>query len=191
MTGDERNVRLVAWQRADVNAGHSLARRQRLAGGWRFDATEVVVGPEVTLSCSLHVVVDSQWRTREVDVSSVSWDGTRALSLRVDTEQRWWRDGVHLPELDGCLDVDVAATPLTNTFPIRRLAALKPGASSTTPIAWVDVPALGVSRVDQTYLRLESQRWQYSDDRHGAFVLTVDEDGLVVDYEGFAHRIRG
>lgn len=191
MTGVEQDVRLVAWQRADENAGHSLARRQRLADGWRFDATEVLAGPEATLSCSLRVIVDESWRTREVDVSSVAWDGTMTLSLRVDAEQRWLRDGVHLPALDGCVDVDVAATPLTNTFPIRRLAALEVGAATTTPIAWVDVPALGVSRVDQTYLRLDTRRWQYSDDRHGAFVLTVDEDGLVVDYEGFATRIRG
>jgi hypothetical protein len=32
-------------------------------------------------------------------------------------------------------------------------------------------------------------RWRYSDPLHGAFVLSVDTDGLVVDYEGFARRI--
>jgi len=28
--------------------------------------------------------------------------------------------------------------------------------------------------------------WEYSDPTHGAFRLTVDADGLVVEYEGFA-----
>jgi hypothetical protein len=50
-----------------------------------------------------------------------------------------------------------------------------------------------VTRVDQTYERLGDQdgqaRWRYSDPLHGAFVLTVDAEGLVVDYAGFARRI--
>ena len=91
------------------------------------------------------------------------------------------------------VDVDVAATPLTNTFPIRRLAHLAVGRSVTSTVAWVDVPALGVTRVEQTYQRLEDRdelaAWRYSDPTHGGFVLTVDTGGLVVDYEGFARRI--
>jgi len=63
----------------------------------------------------------------------------------------------------------------------------------TTPIAWVDVPALGVSRVDQTYRRLPDveglHAWEYRDLQHGPFVLTVDADGLVVTYEDFARRV--
>ena len=58
-------------------------------------------------------------------------------------------------------------------------------------MAWVDVPALGVVRVDQTYRRVGPRRWEYSDDAHGTFVLTVDDDGLVVDYTGMATRVAG
>ena len=98
-----------------------------------------------------------------------------------------------MPDLDGCVDVDIAATPLTNTFPIRRLAHLAVGEAATSAVAWVDVPALDVTRVEQTYERLPDRdglaAWRYSDPLHGAFVLTVDDEGLVVDYEGFARRI--
>jgi hypothetical protein len=77
--------------------------------------------------------------------------------------------------------------------PIRRLAHLSVGEPVTSAVAWVDVPALDVARVDQTYVRLEDRdglaRWRYSDAQHGAFVLTVDDEGLVVDYQGFARRI--
>jgi hypothetical protein len=52
---------------------------------------------------------------------------------------------------------------------------------------------LGVARVDQTYERLADRDgvacWRYRDPAHGAFVLTVDDEGLVLDYEGFASRI--
>ena len=63
----------------------------------------------------------------------------------------------------------------------------------TTPIAWVDVPDLGVTRVDQTYRRLPGVEglaaWEYRDPQHGPFRLTVDTDGFVVTYEGFARRV--
>lgn len=61
----------------------------------------------------------------------------------------------------------------------------------TSPVAWVDVPELGVTRVEQTYRRLGPLRWAYADPAHGAFELTVDDDGLVVDYTGFATRVAG
>ena len=183
--------RVVAWRRTDEDAGHSLARVEERDGRWLFHGTEVLAGPGTLLACSFRVEVDSAWVTRAVEVSSVSAGGERRLVLAADDERRWSRDGVRAPGLDGCVDVDVAATPLTNTLPIRRLASLAVGQEVTTPVAWVDVPALGVVRVDQTYRRVGPRRWEYSDDAHGTFVLTVDDDGLVVDYTGMATRVAG
>lgn len=184
---------MLAWERDDEGAGHSAARYEQVDGGWVFHGTEVLDGEEV-LGCWFRVRVDDGWATREVDVRSVSADGERVLRLEADAEQRWTVDGERRPDLDGCLDVDVAATPLTNTFPVRRLDHLAVGEPATSPVAWVDVPRLGVTRVDQTYERLPDvdgvAAWRYSDPQHGAFVITVDDDGLVLDYEGFARRIR-
>jgi hypothetical protein len=183
---------LVAWVRDDDSRGHSVARRQRLDDGWLFHATEVLVGDE-TLSCTFSVEVGLDWVTRRVEVWSVAAAGVTRRLLEA-AGGSWTVDGAPRPDLDGCVDVDIAATPLTNTFPIRRLADLRVGQAVTTPVAWVDVPALEVTRVDQTYERLPDRDglacWRYSDPRHGAFVITVDADGLVVDYEGFARRVR-
>ncbi len=181
----------MAWRRSDEERGHSLARAERRGGGWLFHGTEVLAGPATLLACTFRVELDGAWATRAVEVASVSAGGERRLVLTADGDRRWTRDGVRAPELDGCVDVDVAATPLTNTFPIRRLAALGVGEEVTSPVAWVDVPALGVTRVDQTYRRLGALRWEYADSAHGAFELTVDDDGLVVDYTGFATRVAG
>jgi uncharacterized protein len=194
-------VSMVAWERGDwapgsvgQSRGHSVARRERLEcppGGWLFHASEILVGEE-TLSCTFSVLVGPGWVTRRVEASSVSGAGQRRRVLEA-TDRGWTVDGTPRPDLDGCVDVDVAATPLTNTFPIRRLAHLRVGESVTSGVAWVDVPALGVTRVEQTYERLDDRdglaRWRYSDPAHGAFVLTVDDEGLVVDFEGFARRI--
>ena len=185
--------RLVAWERVDESAGHSMAWVGRIPGGWRCHGTEVLAGPRALLSCWFHVDLDEDWVTREVVVGAVAGGGRRTLTLSADDQRRWTVNGRHDPDLDGCIDIDVAATPLTNTFPIRRLTGLDIGTEMTTPIAWVDVPGLGVARVDQTYRRLPDveglDAWEYRDPQHGAFLLTVDTDGLVVTYEGFAQRV--
>lgn len=185
--------RLVSWERTDELAGHSVARIERLPGGWRFHGSEVIAGPGELLSCTFRVELGDDWVTRDVEARAIGPGGERTLTLSADAGRRWQVDGVHRPELDGCIDVDVAATPLTNTFPIRRLRGLAVGQEVTTPIAWVDVPDLGVTRVEQTYRRLPDtdglEAWQYRDPRHGPFILTVDADGVAVTYEDLARRV--
>ena len=192
MAWDSTPVRVVAWQRVD-GAGHSLGRLESLAAGWRCHGVEVLAGPAELLSCWFRVELDQGWRTRAVVAGAVDGAGERTLTLSADEGRRWTVDGTHRPEIDGCLDVDVAATPLTNTFPIRRLGALAPGEQATLSVAWVDVPDLRVVRVEQTYRRLPDTdglpTWEYQDPQHGPFVLTVDRDGLAVSYEGFARRV--
>ena len=182
-------VRMLAWRRADEEEGRSIARVEQLPDGWLCHGSEVLAGPGELLSCGFRIEVDERWATRTVEVWSVSEAGERRLRLVVDPDGRWWRDGSRAPHLDGCVDVDVAATPLTNTFPINRLAGIDVGVSRTFPVAWIEVPVLDVIRVDQTYRRLAARRWEYSDERYGAFELSVDDDGLVVDYAGLATRI--
>ncbi|GAA5151336.1 putative glycolipid-binding domain-containing protein [Nocardioides marinquilinus] len=189
-----------AWERTDDAVGHGVGRLARGDDGWLAHGVEVLAddggggGPG---ACWFRVRLDDGWLTREVDVRCLAGDGERILALRADDDRRWTLDGRPRPDLDGCLDVDVAATPLTNTFPIRRLAggsglaALAVGERTTLAVAWVDVPALTVARVEQTYERLGERAWRYRDDTHGAFDLTVDADGVVVDYEGLARRVGG
>ncbi|GAA4288351.1 putative glycolipid-binding domain-containing protein [Georgenia daeguensis] len=182
----ERTVRSVAWERTDEWVGHSAGRIEATPGGWVFHGAEVLVAPEPS-SCWFRVEVDEGWVTRCAEVLGVGTSGERRLLLRAD--RRWSRDGVRAPELDGCLDVDVAAAPLTNTLPIRRLLELPVGEAVTIPVAWVDVPELTVDRVEQTYRRLGPTDWEFRDPVHGPFRLSVDEDGLVLDYEGLARRV--
>ena len=179
---------MYAWRRDDENDGYSVASVSESSTGCTFHGTEVLIGDD-TLACWFRVDLDSTWITRSVDVRTISDLGERSLALAADDDRRWTVDGQPQPELDGCVDVDIAATPLTNTFPIRRFAGMAVGESRTTPIAWVDVPTLRVLRVEQTYRRLADRRWEYSDPDHGAFVLDVDADGVVTAYEGLAIRV--
>lgn len=95
-----------------------------------------------------------------------------------------WRDR---PELEGCLEVDISTTPLTNTLPINRLG-LSLGESLDIRAAHVKLPALTVSAMAQRYTRLGERLYRYQSKGFQAD-LVVDEYALVVDYPGLWRRL--
>jgi hypothetical protein len=114
-------------------------------------------------------------------------DGTVALD---QVENGIWQEnGTLRADLAGCLDVDLACTPFTNTLAIRRLA-LAEGAAAEIDVAHVAVPAMAAATVRQRYTRLDASRWRHE----GAFggfsgVLECDADGLVRAYESSFARV--
>ena len=125
------------------------------------------------------IEVDQSWRTRRVELE-LEAGGRRGAILTADGEGHWSRDGEHLADLEGCLDVDLEWSPSTNTLPIRRLTVAI-GESKDVSAAWVRFPSLDVQRLDQTYERLGDRGYRY---RSGRFTadLAVDEDGVVLQY---------
>ncbi len=134
------------------------------------------------------VVCDARWHATHA-VLKVMGGGT--LELRSDGDGHW-RDGAGraLPELDGCIDIDIAATPYTNALPIGRLG-LGRGERQPIDVVYVSTPDLTVSRVRQAYACIEpGRRYRYE----GVFrdftaEMDIDEDGLVIDYETLFRRL--
>jgi hypothetical protein len=92
------------------------------------------------------------------------------------------------------MEVDVSATPFTNSLPARRLE-LAAGESVTLQVAQVDASSLGLQAVSQRYscLQRDSEgpsRWRYENLVTGFSAdLELDPDGIVVDYPGEFHRV--
>lgn len=167
--------------------------------GGGVEAEGLVVGVENgrAFRLSYEVRCDARWRVREVRATLLDRGG--GLHLRADGAGRWTTgDGRPLPELDGCLDVDLTATPFTNTLPIRRLG-LRPGGSAEIAVAWIAAPELTVEAARQCYTHLEDRddgclyRFEAppSPRLPDGFVaeLPVDGDGLVMDYPGLFRRV--
>jgi hypothetical protein len=94
---------------------------------------------------------DERWRVREIRAATpdLEWP---VLELLADGEGHWKRRGGEpLPVLDGCIDVDISATPFINTLPIRRLG-LEPGESADVDVAYVRVPELLVGPERQRHV---------------------------------------
>lgn len=140
------------------------------------------------------VRADAAGRTRQVRLRHV---GGPELHLSVDGNARW-RDeiaGRALPDLDGCLDVDLGITPATNTLPIRRLG-LALGETRAVRAAYVPLPSeIGGDFLprpaEQRYTRLADRLWRYEGlFRDFTAELAVDDLGLVLDYPVLFRRLR-
>lgn len=183
-----RHVRWTGWDgqgldHCDIHVG---------AGGLVLDG--VVAGNRDShFGAHYRVRCDAQGRTRAV---RVCYAGGPALSVTVD-EQGRWTDALTdtpLPVLDGCLDVDIGATPATNALPIRRLG-LGQGRSETLRAAYVPLPtqvegAFLPRPAEQRYTRLGDRLYRYEGLFRGfAAELAVDEDGMVLDYPDYFRRL--
>ncbi len=137
-----------------------------------------------------------QWRLRTVHISLLS-ESPQTLDLFTDGEGVWTTgEREPIPSLQGCLDVDISATPFTNTLPIRRLA-LQPGTNTILRMAYIAIPEMHVEATQQRYTCLEvtasGGRYLYESLEHGvssfAAELPVDRDGLVLNYPELFKRV--
>ncbi len=103
---------------------------------------------------------------------------------------RWTADdGTHRADLDGCVDIDLAGTPFTNTLPIRRLDG---HLSQPTELRmlYVRFDTFEPLADEQRYTELSPRLYRYEAvDRSFQVELPVDEDGLVTDYPTLFRRV--
>lgn len=182
----------VLWTPAE-GTGLEHLRLHADAQGARADG--LIIGVEAGRPFRLHYTLrcDAGWRTRELWIA-VTAARVRHLRLTSAGDGRWTDGGgAALPALDGCIDVDLTATPFTNTLPIRRLG-LRPGESGEIAVAWVDAATLAVTAERQRYTCLETGpeggRYRF-EALGGEFVaeIDVDAEGLVVAYPGLFRRV--
>jgi hypothetical protein len=182
----------AAWQHRDSRAGFEVVFLHRDEDGYRLEgATSALEGGE-PWAVQYVVAVDSGWTSRSARVSCRSRAGPHELRLEAAGSGPWRVNGAPDPHLDGCLDVDLESSALTNAFPVHRLG-LEVGEQADAPAVWVRAIELTVERLEQRYVRLEDdgkrQRYHYSAPRFEfESELLYDESGLIVDYPGIAIR---
>ncbi|MGH3762660.1 putative glycolipid-binding domain-containing protein [Actinophytocola sp.] len=119
----------------------------------------------------------------------------RQISVGRTEDGVWLVDhgqGAARNEFEGAADVDVAGLVTFTALPVRRLGLHRRPSTHELPVLYVSMPDLSVRLVRQTYRTV-------SIDDDGAVInytvpdftadLTVDRDGLVIDYPGIASRV--
>ena len=184
----------AAWQHRDARAGFEVAYFQPLGEGLRIQGWTTAIEDGGTWAVEYVIDLDGAGATRSARVRGRSAAGFTSALLEADGAGRWLVDGGPAPRLDGCLDVDLESSAMTNALPVRRMG-LAPGARAAAPAAYVRAIGLAVERLEQTYLRAPDeaarQRYDYAAPAFGFTCrLTYDESGLVLDYPGIAVRAR-
>ena len=184
----------AAWQHRDTRAGFEVAYFQPLGEGRRIQGWTTAIEDGSTWAVEYVIDLDGTGATRSARVRGRSAAGFSLTLLEADGAGRWLVDGGPAPRLDGCLDVDLESSAMTNALPVRRMG-LAPGARAAAPAAYVRAVGLAVERLEQTYLRAPDeaarQRYDYAAPAFGFTCrLTYDESGLVIDYPGIAVRAR-
>lgn len=134
---------------------------------------------------------DGQGRLLAADLEAAKDARVRRLELRSDGNGRWQdAQGVQLRQLDGCIDIDIWPTPLTNSFPLWR-SPLQLRQRKEFLMAWVAAPDLTVQAKQQAYTRLADRLYLFESLDGSGFKaeLSVDEDGLITDYPGIFKRV--
>jgi uncharacterized protein len=156
-------------------------------------ADGLIVGSFASAPLRLRYCVecDPDWRTTALRVIDLTSDDR----IEIQRSSAGWHEpnGAELPELAGAIDVDIAATPFTNTLPIRR-THLETGQATEITVVYVAIrPRLSLRLAQQRYTRLPSDargsRYLYesleSDFRRE---LVIDSNGFVIDYPGIWQR---
>ena len=188
----ERQVMWSPWTEPGLEHLRLLQRQEDII------ADGLILGVKEQMPFRLHYEIrcDLRWRVRAIQMDLL--DGSSgSLHFFTDGIGNWTAEsGAALSLLKGCLDVDISATPFTNTLPIRRLA-LQSGSSATLSMAYFNIPRMDVEVTQQRYTCLEitssGGRYRFESLVDGASSFTaelpVDQDGLVLDYPRLFRRV--
>jgi hypothetical protein len=182
----------ACWLHREARSGFEVAYFRSQEDGWAVDGTTAAVEDTKTWIVTYSIRLDAGWATRSARIMARTAAGLRETLLEVDQTGRWLVDGDPAPHLDGCRDVDLESSAMTNALPVHRLG-LAAGRQADAPAAYVRALDLSVDRLEQTYRRIADegarQRYEYAAPAFDfTSCLVYDESGLVLDYLGVARR---
>jgi hypothetical protein len=184
-----------AWTHVGVRAGFEVLFTDTIPTGHLLRGHTTAVEGSEAWSVGYRIEVDWHWHTRRADIEGTTSAGTARTSLeRIDNTGgvQWLVDGVLRSEFDGCLDVDLESSAVTNTLPIHRLDAVA-GETYAVPAVFVRADNLAAERLEQEYrliARTSAEiRFDYASPTFDfRCELSYDTSGLVVRYPGIALR---
>jgi hypothetical protein len=184
--------RTSCWRHEGLRSGFEVAFLSQDAGGVTIRGTTSGLQDGKAWVVGYSLRLDPAWCTRRARVVTETAQGRVELVLESDGSGRWAVDGIAAPVVEGCFDVDLESSAVTNALPVHRLS-LGVGEAADAAAVYVRASGGDIGRLEQRYLRLDDhaqgQRYDYE---APAFdfrcVLEYDRSGLVLGYPGIATR---
>jgi hypothetical protein len=174
----------IIWRRLDA-PGHEFAQLFFEDAVWRLAGTAIFAFGDTRRQAArldYLVLCDADWQTRSARVSGWLGDETISVDISVDETRRWRLNGVDIPEVEGCVDIDLSFSPSTNLLPIRR-SRLNVGDEISATAAWLRFPDFKLEPLDQSYRRVSGSAYRYESGGGKFFAqLSVNATGFVTGY---------
>ncbi len=186
---------MLTWQGSDVRALES-SRVLFGSGGMRALGRLVRAPADAPAFTASYRLVVGESGVERLSVTSAAAERERNLTLNRTEDGYWLLDtgtGGSRADYGGAVDVDLQFSPLYNALPIRRLGLHREAGEHEIPMVFVSLPTLEVELVHQRYRTLSTlneQGFACIEFTMGEFTsdITVDADGLVIDYPHIASR---
>ena len=174
----------ILWERID-RPGHEISALYSQADGWQLAGTALFANDGLPCELSYVIHCDLLWKTKTVSIHGQVGGKPVNVGIQHSSAGAWNFNGVHVPEVEGCIDIDLGFSPSTNLLPIRRLD-LSIGSRAVVRAAWVKFPELSLELLEQVYTRLDLDHYLY-ESTDGSFrrELRVGPDGFVLEYPDY------
>ena len=167
------------WRRLDM-PGHEAVRVYGDDDGWYLDGAAVFLFDGNPCRLEYLIECDPDWNTTFLTVDG--FVGDEIVAIEIETEDNaWYLNGEIVQAVQGCIDIDLNFSPVTNLLPIKRLK-LKTGEAGEVKAAWLRFPSFDLEPLEQTYTRKSESVYNYRSKTGFEKDITVDGFGLVVDY---------
>ena len=175
----------AAWHHRAARSGFEVVYFAAHGERCRIEGWATAVEDGATWAVEYAIEVDAAWAARSAAIRGRSAAGFCSTRLEAGGHGHWLVDSKPARRLDGCLDVDLERSVMTNALPVRRLG-LPVAAVAAAPAACVRAAGLAVERLERACARTTGEAACLRDDYTApAFGfgarLVCDGSGLVLD----------
>jgi hypothetical protein len=184
---------MLTWRAQDVSRMESVRIQvsgKRIRANGRIVAAATASNPAFGAYYDLQT--DETGATKRLGMTVTLAERERVLSIARDEENMWLvtdHQGEHRAAYNGALDCDVVFSPFFNALPIRRLGLHERADSVTLPVVYINLPDMAITADLVSYTSTGGHDGIKLHSPVADTVVSVDDEGFIVDYPGLAERI--
>ncbi|MGZ4513343.1 MAG: putative glycolipid-binding domain-containing protein [Mycobacterium sp.] len=184
---------MLTWRAQDVSRMESVRIQvsgKRIKANGRIVAAATATNP--AFGAYYDVQTDESGATKRLGMTVTLAERERVLSIARDEENMWLvtdHQGERRASYNGALDCDVVFSPFFNALPIRRLGLHERAESVTLPVVYVNLPDMTITADLVSYTSTGGPDGIKLRSPVADTIVSVDEEGFIVDYPGLAERI--
>lgn len=182
--------KLIIWKREDDQSNTFETLQFRKTKN-EFIAKSIVNGilEGQPILIEYQVVIDKDWVVKEVQIKSLI-GSSKNIILKSNLKGKWYNEqNQEIPEFEGCIDIDISITPLTNSLPINRLKNVLEQRTRIT-VLYFDIENWKFKKVEQFYTNIAHNLYKYEGVfRNYAANIPTDNFGFVTTYPKLFKRI--